>query len=367
MKLFRAIIFYSFFVIFILTACEKKDAKMNVLVAVPFTGDAASYGKVIKEGIEIGLDELAKDPIRKKFNVIFQDSKLSPKEIVTIFQQELSTNGVSVIMPASTSEALALAPLCNKNKVVLLPPLADGDQLIQARPYFFRISPASSFQGKILADAISGAGISRVAVLYLNDSWGQGLSMKFKEFFLLNNKTVVAMESCNPGQIDLRSQLQKIKSSNPEALLIILHPTETIPALKQVKELGIKVKLYGGDNFSNKAIYNEAADLSQGVIFALPAKPENEIFKKFSDMYKERFGTEADINAAAARDAIMVVIEAIRKGAVTGEAIKNVLDGMSDGFNGATGLIKWDDNGNVLSKKYQLYVVEGKSYKLLMK
>ncbi len=346
-------------------SCEKKSSTVNILVPVPFTGDAASYGKIVKEGVEIALSELDDDPVKQRLKVIYQDSKLSIKEIVNILQQELALHPISVVMPVSTGEALALAPICNKNKVLLLPPLADGDQLSEARPYFFRISPASWFQGKVLADAIKDGGFSKTAVLYLNDAWGQGLSTKFKEFFTLRGGQVVAMETCNPGETNLRSQLQKIKVANPDALLIILHPTETIPALKQIRELGIKSKLYGGDTFSNKAIYTEAADLAQGVIFALPAKPDNEVFHKFNALYKERYGTDADINAAASRDAVMLIAEAVKKGATTGEEIRDLFDNMSEGLGGATGLIKWDKQGDVISKRYQLYVIKGTSYTAL--
>lgn len=369
MKIRKIIIIVTilFLSILCLVSCTKKDSKINILVPAPFTGDAASYGNVVKEGIEIALSELEGDPVKQKLNIIYQDSKLSNKEIVNILQQELAMHPISVVMPVSTGEALALAPICNKNKVVLLPPLADGDQLSEARPYFFRVSPASSFQGRVLADKMRENGISKAAVLYLSDAWGQGLSSKFKEYFIAKNGNVIAMESCNPGQTDLRTQLQKIKTAQPEALLIILHPTETIPALKQIRELGINTNLYGGDTFSNKTIYNEAAELAQGVIFALPAKPENEIFTKFSAAYKARYGTDADINAAAARDALMIVAEAVRKGAMTGDAIKVSLDGNTDGFNGATGLIKWDKDGNVISKKYEIYIVKGAGYEPFIK
>jgi branched-chain amino acid transport system substrate-binding protein len=265
-------------------------------------------------------------------------------------------------MPVSTGESMALKGLCNENKVVMLPPLADGDELTSARPYFFRVSPASSFQGKILADAIKGSGITKVAILYVNEAWGHGLADKFRKYFEGMNGNVVAMESCNPAQSNVRAQIQKIISAKPDALLILLRPIEMIPALKQIRELGVTSKLYGGDTFSNKAIYTEAADLAQGVVFALPAQPSNEVFAKFNTLYKARYGVDADVNAAAARDAVMIVAEAVKKGALTGEEIKKFLDSQKEGINGATGLIKWDDKGDVVSKKYELFVVKGKGY-----
>jgi len=353
-------------ILVLLVSCGKKPvSSVNVLVPVPFTGDAASYGKVVKEGIEIGLDELQNDPVRKKLNVIYRDSRLSLKEIVNIFQQEVAQQPVAVVMPVSTGESMVLAPLCNQQKVLLLPPLADGDELTKARPFFYRVSPASSYQGTILAKAIRQQGHDKAAVLYLNDAWGQGLVITIKREFEAAGGRITTTESVSPGELDLRVQLARIKESDPSALVILLHPAETVPALRQIREIGLKAKLYGGDTFSNKAIYSEASDLAQGVIFALPSQPDNQIFKRFREEYETKYHAEADINAAAARDAIMIVAQAVREGAIDGDSIRHTLAQWPSGFEGATGLIKWDADGNVVSKSYTLYTIEGNTYRPL--
>ncbi|OGV61338.1 MAG: hypothetical protein A2498_01085 [Lentisphaerae bacterium RIFOXYC12_FULL_60_16] len=345
-----------------LVSCAKKPTTVNILVAAPFTGAAASYGKVVREGVDIALSEIANDPVGRRINVIYRDSQLSLKEIVNIFHQEVAKQRISVIMPVSTAESLVLAPLCNEKQIVLLPPLADGDQLSSAGPFVYRVSPTSSFQGGELAKAVSAAGHKSVAVLYLNDAWGKGLSDAFSKALASNGGKVVAAEAIAPDQTDLRVALSKVKTANPDSLVILLHPAETIPALRQIRELGIKAALYGGDNFSNKAIYEEAADLAQGVVFALPAKPDNATFQHFAKMYKVAHAAEADINAAAARDAMMLVVEAVRRGATDGPAIKAYFDAKNDAFDGATGPIRWDGNGDVVSKRYALYIVKGGTY-----
>ena len=48
-----------------LVSCYKDNSKINILVAAPFTGEAASYGKVLKDGIEIAFSELEADPVKK--------------------------------------------------------------------------------------------------------------------------------------------------------------------------------------------------------------------------------------------------------------------------------------------------------------
>ena len=297
----------------------KTSENVNILVAAPFTGAAASYGKVVREGVDIARAEIAHQATGKRINVIYRDSQLSLKEIVNIFHQEVAKQPIAAVMPVSTAESLVLAPLCNEKHIILLPPLADGDELSSAGPYVFRVSPSSSFQGCELARAVTAAGHRSVAVLYLNDAWGKGLNDSFAESLSDKEGKVLVAEAIAPNQTDLRVALSKIQQAKPDALVILLHPAETIPALRQIRELGIAAPLYGGDNFSNKAIYEEAADLAQGVVFALPAKPDNTQFRQFAERYKAAHGAEPDINAAASRDGIMLVADAVAHGAVDGK------------------------------------------------
>jgi len=341
----------------------KKESKVNILVVIPLTGDAASYGQVQKQGIEIALEELKMSLIKKELNIIYGDSKMDPREAINILYQESSKIDISVVLGFSTAEVLALSKACNQKKIVLLAPLASGDEITNAGPYVFRISPTDSFQGEELAIAVLEDKKEKISVLYVNDAWGKGLSDRFVSVCQSKSGEIVSIESCNPNQTDLRTQLLKIKNSEPEAVIFILHPGEIIPALKQYKELGLTAQIYGGDTFSHKSIYTDGVYLAQGVIFTLPTLPDNSIFKAFNDLYKIKFSTQADINAAAARDAIMLIWEATKQGADNGELFRKTFESFSNGFIGATGMIKWDKNGDVMSKKYGVYAVENESYK----
>jgi len=348
-----SIIFFS------LWGCSfQKSNKVNVLVSLPLTGDAAAYGKLLKDGIEYGLSEMD-EKTQSKINVIYQDDKLSTKDAINILNQEMAKQELSVVMTSSTELAMNLGSICNKNKIVLLPPIADGDNITKAGKYVYLITPVSSFQGKELARYISKDGHKNVAVIYLNDAWGNSLSSEFKIALNEYNGVVLISEACNPGQRDFRTQLTKIKNQKPDAFLIILHPTETIPLLKQVKELNFSAALYGGDTFSNKALYSkDVVELIQGIKFTLPSQPNNEIFNSFRKGFKEKYGYEADINAAAARDGIFLVGKAIERGANNGTDIINIFQSWTEGLVGATGLIKWNENRNVVSKQYSLYFIK---------
>jgi branched-chain amino acid transport system substrate-binding protein len=349
-------------VILCMFGCTETSQKINVLVNLPLTGDGAPYGKLLKDGIEIGIQQMDENT-RNKINVIYQDDKMSAKEEVNILHQEMAKHTISVVMTTSTEFAITLGKICNDNNIVLLPPIADGDQITSGKEYVYLITPTSAFQGSVLAKKIKENNCSTVAVFSLNDSWGKALSSEFQKKFVDEGGKVLISETCEAGQTDMRSVLLKIKNKKPDAILLILHPTETVPALKQIKELGIIAKLYGGDTFSNKDLYkNEVIDLMQGLQFTLPTQPDNAIFDGFKKLFFEQYAYNPDVNAAAARDAILLVAKAVADGAIDGPSIKDKFNSYTNGIEGATGLIKWDENRNVVSKGYSLYIVSGKEY-----
>jgi len=353
-----------FCVILCIGGCNNKPQQVNVLVSLPLTGDAAAYAKLLKDGIEVGLDQMDKIT-RDKINVIYQDDRLSSREAINVLQQEMARRKLSVAMTTSTELAMTIGGICNDNQIVLLPPIADGNQITKDKEYVFLITPTSAYQGIALAEKIKEGNYSKVAILHLNDSWGNELSNEFQNKFVELGGEIVAKETCEAGQTDMRSTLLRFNNRLPNAILLILHPTETVPALKQIKELGVIAALFGGDTFSNKDLYRpEVIDLVQGVRFTLPTHPDNAIFEDFKKLFIAKHGYTPDINATAARDAIMLVAKAVKDGATDGTSIKNKFNSYTDGVEGATGLIKWDRNRNVVSKEYSLYVISNNEYKI---
>jgi branched-chain amino acid transport system substrate-binding protein len=358
------LLFALFYLIIGLHSCKQEADKVNVLINLPLTGDGATYASLLKNGVEIGLEQID-EQTRNKLNVIFQDDKLSTKEAVNILHQEMAMQRLSAVMTTSTEMAMTLAPICNSNKIVLLPPIADGDEITKDKEYVFLITPTSSFQGTVLADKIIEYGYKTAAIFYLNDAWGKSLSTEFSEKFSDLGGSIVSSESCEAGQTDMRSTLLRIKNNHPEVILLILHPTETIPTLKQIRELGITAALFGGDTFSNKDLYkSNTTQLVQGIRFTLPTQPTDSIYKEFERLFISRYGYKPDVNAAAARDAIALIAKAVKEGATSGSSIKDFFCSHSTGFEGSTGLIKWDKNRNVVSKKYSLYIIKGDKYEL---
>lgn len=363
LSIFTLILILS--IAFLGISCTKKDtSEIKIGVISPLTGPAASFGVSQKNGSDLAIDEInSKGCINgKKIVAIYEDSQLDPNKALTAFKKLTDMDKVSVVVAqGSTSEVLALAPLAEKAKVILISPGASGAKITDAGDYTFRISPSDAFQGAIASDYATKKGYKKVAIIYVNNDWGNGLKEGFERGNRKAGGEVILSESMDPATKDFRTPLTKIKSAKPDIVYIPIHPDQAGVLLQQAKELGVKTQFFGTDSFSEKAILSVAGNAAEGVIFTMPAKTAGPVFDEFAKNYKTRYNADASYIAAAAYDTIMVISKALSGGKGDSESAKAVLYQIK-GYNGASGDITFDTNGDVANKKFDLLTVKKGDY-----
>jgi len=180
-------IFLLSFPFLVLISCSKEQGIYKIGVIGPFTGEGATYGAAMKRGIELALEEInASGGINgNRLVAIYEDSKLLPKEGVNAFNKLVQIDKVPVIIGAAASRVtLAIAPLAQKNKVVLLSSISTSDSLRHVGDFIFRNVPPNSIQGKTAAYfIIQKLHKRKVAIFYKNDEYGSDLTKSFKKFF----------------------------------------------------------------------------------------------------------------------------------------------------------------------------------------
>lgn len=317
----------------------------------PLSGDAASYGESILKGVELAKRDSGLD-----VELVVEDSKCDGKEAVNAITKLISVDRVSAVVGEVCSGAtLAAAPIAERNKVVMISASSTSPDITNAGEYIFRTVPSDALQGAFGADLVYNRGYRRLAILYSNEEYGVGFDKVLKDNF---KGEVVASEAFQRGEVDLRGQLTKIKAKNPDAIYIISNsPDSAVAALQQIKELGIDAAVFGSEGLKSDDIL-EAGDAAEGLIVTSVSSGS----EQFAQRHKEVYGTEPGPFAAQAYDAFMALANAIKQGATTGEEIKDALATMS--FDGASGRIVFDENGDV-SGNYDVYQVKnGKFVKI---
>jgi len=338
----------------------KDGATIRIGAIDPLTGTFATYGEPIRDGMLLAVDEInAKGGINgSKIELLLEDDGGDPKASVNAFTKLATVSKVPVIIgPLSSGTSMATAPLADRYRVVQLSTLAGTIDLTNAGDYVFRIYPSSELGSRYIAKvAIERFKAKKVAIFYANNPIGVTSRRFVTEVVQQVGAEVVAVETFNDGDRDFRTQLTKIRNTNPDVVLCSAYYEEGAQILVQAKQLGLKAPFLGEDSWFGP-IANIAGDALRNLYFADiafgPEYKDNQSMQQFIAVFQQRFNRTPNSYSAAGYAAVYVVKHTIEAGGYDGMKIKDAL--YKTDMITAFGRIKYDQNGDNVGATYALF------------
>lgn len=361
----------------VLSSCGDSDEGEQLRIG--YLGDYEGWSDTVEMQKVV---ELAIDHINMAGGVNGMDVKLiyadAPENVAVETANRLIEQGVSAFVGPSRS-AIA-EPVAEKvagvKKVPFISPGSTATHIRDAEDmdFMFRMALPDLVQGKVLADLISENGINKISILYdEGDSYSAGLEKDFTDEY-----TGTVQESMT---VDMADSL-----TGGTALLVIDFPNSVRDALKKLITDKKFEKYYFTDSTKSEEFLNElkshadsegiAPDPIEGSKGTGPVEISDDLKEAFNAKYNRypnaAFLAEAydatvalalaaqmagSFDSTAIRDnlrsvtsgegeEIMPGVESLKKGlelAGQGDAIN---------YNGASGSIDWDSDGEVCSAKF---------------
>lgn len=326
-------------------SCQEEDV-IKVGVILPLTGPASEIGNNILDGIMVA-SEYYDGISSKKIKIIVEDSKLDAKQAMSSANKLITVDKVEAIIGlASSTEALAVAPICEKNKIVMISSTASTPLLSDAGDYIFRIYPSDVYDSKVLADYAKN--IKNVSILYLNNDFGVGLKNTFIENYSRSGGNISNIEAFLPNDTDFRTQLSKIKKSAPEGVFVIAIDMQYLNIVKQIRELGIKARIFAPVTFDNPVLVERLGKAANGIVYSRPKYTEipNEQNSEFKKRYAKLRGGKPALLTALGFDTYALYFNTLAKTKFTLSAVKEQLYKME--YQGVSGKIIFDKKGDII-------------------
>ncbi len=195
----------------------------------------------------------------------------------------------------------------------------------------------------------------RVAVLRANNRYGRVGIMEFRDAALRIGHPLVMEIRYDEGETTFDTQLERIKNSNPDAILLWGNAKEMGMIVNQIKEMGMEQPIYASDRSVNPEFLEIAGENSEGIITTCQYNPKGDSPKllAFQANYQKRFGMVPDVFAAHAYDGMSLIIESIYKVGLNKTLIRDKLTDLKtfQGYEGVTGEIildaSWADIGPI--------------------
>lgn len=186
----------------------------------------------------------------------------------------------------------------------------------------------------------------RVAVLRSNNRYGRVGIMEFRDAALRIGYPLVLEVRYDVGETSFLTQIERMKNSNPDAILLWGNAKEMGLIVNQIKEMGLEQPIYASDRSVNPEFLEIAGENAEGIITTCQYNPKSDSpkLKTFQANYEKRFGMEPDVFAAHAYDGMNILIESIYKVGLNKTLIRDKLTDLKtfQGYEGVTGEIIFD-------------------------
>jgi len=339
---------------FLLFQCSKPNEKKTIKVGalLSLSGDIAEYGQRVKKGIDLAVKEInSQNGINgKKIEIIYEDTKGNPKDGVNGAQKLIANKDIKIIIGTiSSSVTLAVEPITTQNHILLFSPAASSPRLTGISKYFFRNWPSDVLEAAILAEyTYETLKMNNVAILYVNNDYGIGLTNRFKQRFEELGGQVVIQDTYSQNANDFRSQLTKIKKYNPSAIYLAGYHREMAYATNQIKELGIKCQILGDADYGVKELLEITGNASEGAIFSIPTTEfKDDITSNFRSNFIKEYKKEPSTFEANGYDVVNILKKSIESVGYNIDSISKYISNLKN-YHGVAGLQSFNNKGDVI-------------------
>jgi branched-chain amino acid transport system substrate-binding protein len=310
-------------------------------IILPMTGSAADYGTDFNAGAVLAMEEInAAGGVKgRPLKLVLGDSKASPKEGVSEFRRLVEVEKVPAIISTMTHVIVPQFPLSRETNTPMITVGAITPEIRNAGTTVFSNYPLADDEERLIAEyAVRKLGIKKAALIYENSAWGKTLGEIFSSEFKKLGGEILAEEISEKGGRDFRSQLTRIRATNPPLLV----------AYAYYGELGLKTQFMSMGAPQNQAFAEIAGPAANGFISGSPRWDDNAPqVKEFIQRYKKRYGKEPDLYGPYFYDAVRLIAAAIEKGGYSKEGIRTGLKQLGD-FPGVNGTMNFEKSNVAL-------------------
>lgn len=383
------------------SVAQSSDEGLKIGVLLPTTGDLAPVGKDMPKAAQLAVEKVnACGGVNGlPVTLISEDSQTDPKvsaEVMTKLSQVDKVAGV--VGDFASSGSTAAVSIAVKDKVMLISPgstspvFTDRAKKGEFQGYWARTAPPDTYQAKALAALVKKKGLNQVSTVVINNDYGVAFEKEFVQAFEKLGGTVVNKDKpvrYDPKATTLDSEAAAALAGNPQGVAAVLYAETGSILIKSAFEQGLTENVtffltdgvYSQDFVNQVGATADGKSILAGAVGTVPGA-DGKALESFTKIWKD--GTKMDVVAYSPHtwDAtVLLMLAAQASKTNTGEGIKSKIrevaggpgvevsdpcealkllkEGKDINYQGASGNVDIDANGDVVGS-YDVWTVEPK-------
>jgi len=313
-------------------------AQADILIgqSVGVSGAVAATVKEASQGAMLYIDEVnARGGVGgEKIKLITLDDKFDTKLTLANAKTLIEERAVvALFMTRGTPHTEGLIPLLDQYGVALIAP-STGAMIFHrpVRQHIFNVRATYQREAEKAMAHLASIGITRIAVIYVDDSFGSDGLEGAKNGLATAKLKAVAIEKFNRSKPDFSAIAPLMVKAQAQAVMIIGSGTAVVDGIKAVKAAGSGAQLVTLSNNASDGFVKLLGEQARGIIVSqvLPHSFSYAIFKEATQLAKTH--NIADVSPAMLEGfaSAKVLVEALRRASPkpTRERIQTALEGM---------------------------------------
>jgi branched-chain amino acid transport system substrate-binding protein len=332
-----------------------------IAAVLPLSGHLSAFANDVLEGIQLAVERAREQPGTPSVGLIVKDLDADRQG----FLDDLSTllhddRPLVVIGPMLSKNLPVMAEMAQKTRVPLITPAATLPNVRRLGSYLFSTSLTYGMQAERIAIyAAKEQGYRRFCILHPDTVYGRELARLFAQEVRRLDGEIISIESFKEGETDFGPQIQRLKAEDLkkyglavpvdaprqpgkplgrngkrvlytpgfDAIFIPSRSYEIGLLAAQLAYHDIKVPLLGTNGLNSQDFARTADRTVDGAIFVdgFFVDSPNPAVQEFVQRHYKRFQSTPSLFTMQGYDAARIVIEGIRHGATSGEALHEFL------------------------------------------
>ncbi|MFZ6778081.1 ABC transporter substrate-binding protein [Undibacterium sp. Ji83W] len=332
----------------------------------PLTGAISHLGRDNENGARMAIEDLNALNLviggqLTKFELIAENDGADPRQGNSSAQRLVNMGVKGVVGHLNSGTTIPASEIYFRAGIPQISPSATNPKFTKQgfSTAFRMVANDEALAGMIAKVATRDLAARKIAVVDDGTIYGTGIAYAFRLAAEQNGASIATVQSVASNTTDFNAEITAIKNSSPDLIFFGGMDMQAGPLLQQLSAQGVNVKFVGSDGICTSALPRMAKDTIQNdQVFCGEAggveAGRTAILDEFKRKYKNRFGMDVLIYAPYVYDSFFTLVSAMKRAnSVEPQQYLNYMKAVR--LNGVTGVISFDDRGDIQQPALTLY------------
>ncbi|HVR80215.1 MAG TPA: ABC transporter substrate-binding protein [Acidimicrobiia bacterium] len=348
---------------------------VTIGVLAPLTGEIGEFGQIVSEAFEMGINEINASGLNTcgEIRLQFADTETNPEVAIRGADQMIgSTENLVGFFGPSSGEMVALVDTAHEEELMLVSPYAGTTELNElGGDFVYRTVASDLADGEAAAAFIIDQGWETAAIIAQVAESPLSSANVVRQLLADAGVNVLADVEIVAGQASYEAEFSGVIADSPEVIYMSVGIESGVTILREANSLGYDGNwMLSADLVGQDTIDLTGPDIVEEKVYAEGAESDPDLpeYQRFADLYMDEFDVEPKVFSPNAYDAAMLfglammaadectgagINAAFRDvagppGTVVGsfeEGAQALMNGEEIDYNGASGVLEFDDAG----------------------